>query len=118
MFDANAAARKIGVPYFAQALIVNQEMKEFGISSGDVVLCENMIRSDCDRRIVTEARVWTKFDGKRLEMPHDKSCWLVFCGFPDGTEFFNPDTELQALSVMGGKWIEMPDDLKRGDYAE
>ena len=106
MFDANAAYIQIGKEFFAEVHDARGMLGGFGVSEGDVLICEHLSKKDRRWDVVSKV---TKSDGTTFVWEDRDSVddWLVYSGNLDGSGFIDEDIKAKALAFLNGEWIDL-----------
>jgi hypothetical protein len=111
MFDANAAHIPCGELFFAEVHAVDAQIKSFGVSAGDIVLCKHNLKSGDRFRVNDSSMIITCMGGSENEWLFDEHSddwsWLVYSGRPSGNGFINDKWKSKALDFLGGEWIDL-----------
>lgn len=107
MFDANAGYASVGKKFFATISSVNSKMKECGISSGNLVICEHIEKDN--KRDNKLSLIWFNKTEKPIEYREsieelDDFALICYEGNLDGTGFIDNSTKNKALEFLGGNW--------------
>lgn len=107
MFDANAAHIPVGQKFFAEVHSTNDELLEYGIKRGDIILCEHVLKEGVRERDNVDTFIWTNTSEEGFHFNSKASegwCWLVYSGRPNGKGFICEEWKQKALDFLGGEW--------------
>ncbi|WP_199438587.1 hypothetical protein [Vibrio owensii] len=104
MLDGNAAGVDLGELYFLEVHEPGKKLRECGIVSGQILLCQNIKVSDDG----ASCKIWVENHGEPIHVivgsNIDDYCMLVYSGTPDGGGFIDPVWKEKALKFLGGEW--------------
>lgn len=108
MFDANASHVGIGEKIFVEVHGSSEFLEGKGINSGDILLCEHVLKSGERLSVNNHSRLWKENGGEHVDYLCDSDgndfAWLVYSGRPNGKGFISKAWKGKALKFLGGSW--------------